>query len=85
MILSIFEGSFYGARTVDGKLCIGATSLSKYMKKFIKPMINRYKIICGFETCIIAMLLQSDLNKWRIPQLAKLDKLYINSASNRLL
>ena len=31
------------------------------------------------------MLLQSDLNKWRISQLAKPDKLYINYASTRLL
>ena len=31
------------------------------------------------------MLLRSDLNKWRLSQLATLDKLYINSASTRLL
>ena len=31
------------------------------------------------------MLLQSDLNKWRLSKLAKLDRLYINSASTRLL
>ena len=31
------------------------------------------------------MLLQSYLNKWRISQLAKLDKLYINPALTRLL
>ena len=31
------------------------------------------------------MFLQSDLNKWRISQLAKLDNLYIISASTRLL
>ena len=31
------------------------------------------------------MLLQSDINKWRLSQLTKLDKLYINSASTRLL
>ena len=31
------------------------------------------------------MLLQSDLNKGRLSQLAKLDKLYINSASTRIL
>ena len=31
------------------------------------------------------MLLQSDLNKWRLSLLAKLDKLYVNSASKRLL
>ena len=31
------------------------------------------------------MLLQLDLNKWRISQLSKLDKLYINYVSTRLL
>ena len=32
-----------------------------------------------------AMLIQSDINKWRLSKLAKLRKLYINSASTRLL
>ena len=31
------------------------------------------------------MLLQSDINKWIISQLTKLDKLYNNSASTRIL
>ena len=31
------------------------------------------------------MLLQSDVNKWWLIKLSKLDKLYINSASTRLL
>ena len=31
------------------------------------------------------MLFQSDINKWMISQLSKLDKLYINYESNRLL
>ena len=30
------------------------------------------------------MFLQSDINKWRLSQLDKYDKLYINSASTRL-
>ena len=30
------------------------------------------------------MFIQSDLNKWRLSQLSKLDKLYISSASTRL-
>ena len=33
----------------------------------------------------VILFLQSDLNKWRISQLSKLDQLYINSGSNRLL
>ena len=72
-------------RTVDGKVCIGETSLSKYMPKYIKPTSNRNKIKCGCKTCISATLLQSDLNKCRLSQFSKLDKLYINSASTRLL
>ena len=31
------------------------------------------------------MLLQSYINKWKILELSKLDKLYINTASTRLL
>ena len=85
MIFPSSEGGFSGARTVDGNICIGDTSLRKYMPKYIKPMSNRNKITCGCKTCISAMLLQSDLNKWRISQLAKLNRLYMNSASTRLL
>ena len=48
------------------------------MPKNIKPASNRNKITCGYKTCIIAMLLQSDMNKWWLSKLAKLDKLYIN-------
>ena len=31
------------------------------------------------------MFIQSDINKWRLSQLEKLDKLYINSESTRFL
>ena len=48
-------------------------------------MSNRNNITCGYETCISSMLLQSDLNKWRLPQLTKLDKVYINYTSTRIL
>ena len=48
-------------------------------------MSNRKKITCECKTCISAMLLQSDINKWIISQLSKLDKLYVNSESTRLL
>ena len=47
-------------------------------------MSNRNNITCGCKTCISAILLQPDINKWRILQLSKLDKLYIHSASTRL-
>ena len=60
-------------------------SLQKYMLKNIKPMSNINKITHGCKEYISAMLLQSDLNKWRLSKLAKLDKLYINSAPTRLL
>ena len=48
----------FGILTVDGKLCIGDTSLRKYMPKSIEPKINRNMITCEFKTCISAMLLQ---------------------------
>ena len=76
MILPISQQGFLGARTVDGEVCIGDTSLKKYVPKYIKPLSNRYKISCGCKTCLNEMLLQSYFNKWRLSQLAKLDKLY---------
>ena len=85
MILTISEGVVFGARTDDGKLCIGYKSLRKYMKKYIKPMRNRNRITYGYKACISDMLLQSYLNKWKLSRLNKLDKLYINSASTRFL
>ena len=75
---------FFGAWTVYGKLCIGDTSLKKYMPKYTKPMTNRNNITCGCKACISAMLIQPDINKLRISQLDKLDKLYINHESTRL-
>ena len=36
------------------------------------------------KTYISAMVIQSDLNKWRLSQLAKFDRLYINSVSTRI-
>ena len=76
---------FFGARTVDGTLCIVDMSLRKYMPKYIKPISNRNKIICGHKICISDMLLQSYLNKWRISKVDKLENLYMNYASNRFL
>ena len=46
---------------------------------------NIDNITRGCEICISAMFLQSDLNKWWLTLLEKLDKLYINSGSTRLL
>ena len=85
MILPSSEGGFSGARTVDGNICIGDTSLRNYMPENIKPMINIKNITRGCKTCINDMLLQLDLNKWRISRLPKLDKLCINYASTRIL
>ena len=85
MILTISQGGFFGAINVNGNICIGGMSLSKYMPKYIKPMINRNNFTCGCKTCISSMLLQPDINKSRLSQLDKPDKLYINSASTRLL
>ena len=80
MISPVSQGVCFGTRTVDGKVCIGDTSLRRYIPKYVKPMRNRNNITYVCVTCIIAMLLQSDINKWRLSQSAKLDKLYINSA-----
>ena len=75
MILPIPQGVFFGSRTVDDKVCAGDMSFRKYMQKYIIPMSNINNITCGWKKCISAMLLQPYLNKWRLSQLAKLDKL----------
>ena len=80
LILPIFQGSFFGAIKEYSKVCIADTHLSKYMQKYIKPIINRSNITCGCEICISYVLLQLNLNKWWLSKLAKLDKLYINFA-----
>ena len=85
MILPVPLGVCFGAINVYGKVFIGDTSLRKYTSKYIKSTSNRNKITRGFKKRISDMLLQSDLNKWRLPQLSKLYKLYINSALTRLL
>ena len=46
MILPIYEGYIFGTRIVDGKICIGDTSLMKYMPKNIKLMIKINNIKC---------------------------------------
>ena len=77
MILKITQGVSFDARIVDSKVHIVDMSLRKYMPKYIKPTSKINKITRGCETCISAMLLQPDLNKLRLSQLAKLDRLYI--------
>ena len=54
-------------------------------KNYIEPISNRNTITCVWVTGISAILLQPDLSKWRLSKLAKLDKLYINSVSTRIL
>ena len=55
------------------------------MSKYIKPMSNINKITCVWKTCISVMLLETYLNKWKIPQVYKLYKLYINYVSTLIL
>ena len=44
MILKIYEGDCFGAIIVDGNVCMGDTSLRKYMPKYINPTSNINKI-----------------------------------------
>ena len=85
MILSISQGVCFGTKNADGKVCIGDTSLRKYMSKNIKSTSNLNKITRGRKKCIIEMLLKSDLNKSRVSQLSGLDQVYTNSDSIRSL
>ena len=48
-------------------------------------MSNINNITREYEICISSMLLQSYLNKWGLSQFSKLDELYINSVSTRIL
>ena len=47
-------------------------------------MSNRNKITCGCKTFKSAMILQLEFKKWRLTQLAKLDKVYINDEWTRI-
>ena len=85
LILPLYQGEYSGTINKDGRVFIGNTSLIKYMQKHMNSTRNRNKISCGCETCISAMLLQYDLNKWRLTQLEKSKKLYIIVASTRIL
>ena len=67
-ILPVSQGEIYGARNKYGRVCIGNTSLIKYTPKHTNTTIKRNRIACGCETCISAMLLQFDLNRWRLTQ-----------------
>ena len=60
-------------------------SKEEHANIYIKPMSNINNITCGCEKRISAMLLQSDINKLRLSKISKLDKLYIDYASTRLL
>ena len=66
-------------------MCISDTYLINYTPKHINPLRNRINIACVCETCISDMLLQYDLNKWRLKQLSNFEKIYIYAASTRLL
>ena len=70
IILSFYQGDFFGAINDDGRVYIGDTSLINYIPKHINPIIYRNKITCGCEICMSSMLLQSDLNKLWLMQLA---------------
>ena len=80
-----FPRSFFSAINEDVKVCIGDTSLSKYIPTTIKPRSKRNRITYICESCIVAILIQLDLNKCRLTQLKKIDKLYINAAPTRTL
>ena len=65
LIYPVSQGEFYGAINEYDIVFIGYKSPRNYTSKHRKPM-RRKKITCVFETCISTMLLQSDLNKWRL-------------------
>ena len=65
IIFPIYQEYCLGKRNDHGKVCIGDAYLKKYRPKNMKPISNINNITCGCKKCISAMLIQSDLNKWR--------------------
>ena len=63
LIILVYQCGFYGAGNDYGKVCVGYMSLRNQKPKNIKPTHNRNKMTCECENCIIAALLQYDLNK----------------------
>ena len=56
------------------------------MPKHINPMINRNNITCSCESCISAVFLQTDLNKYVIKTMLEVfEILYLNDAPTRIL
>ena len=81
-VLTIPLGGFFGAKNEDEEVCVGDTPLRKYTLRNIKPVNKKNKITRICKTCISSMLIQSDLNKWRLITIEKLDKLYIKFCTN---
>ena len=65
IILPVSQGVFYVPINEGGRVCIGDNLLIKYTPNHINPMNKIYKITCGCETYISAMLLHYGLNKWQ--------------------
>ena len=66
LTLPVDQGGFSGALYEEFRVCIGDTSLRKYIPKNINPKINIKIITCVCETCISTMLLQYNLNKLQL-------------------
>ena len=66
MISPIYQGGFFGEKYLNGKVCIGDTSLRNYTPKYTEQTININNITCGCKKIISDMLLQLDLNEWRL-------------------
>ena len=39
LLLTVYQGIFYGSRNKDGRVCIGDTYLKKYIPKHINKII----------------------------------------------
>ena len=66
MILPIFQGYFLLQYLLMEKYLLETRLLGSTRQNIKKPMSKNNNITCGCKTCISAMLLQSNLSKWRL-------------------
>ena len=59
---------------VSGRPIISDTGFRALLPSYIRPMTDKYKQMCGCEVCILAIILQNDLNSYRLTHLRRLEK-----------
>ena len=66
MIRPVHDGGFAGSRDGNGDVIISDTALRYFLPSNLRPMADRYKQLCGCETCLVPQRMQQTLNAWRL-------------------